>query len=222
MHKAFQPIYSQIKRINKATCVLKSKRAGMEEMAIVDGRLAQVVKIIGDEVTLQVFSGTDGISTNAEVIFTGAPPALKVSEDLVGRFFNPFGKPIDKGPDVEGREVSIGGPSVNPTKRKQPSQLISTGIAGIDLNNTLVTGQKIPFFADPEQPYNQIMADVALRAEADKIILGGIGLTNDDYLFYRHVFENAGALDRIVSFINTTEDPSVERLLVPDMALTAA
>lgn len=222
MHKAFQPIYSQIKRINKATCVLTSKRAGMEEMAIVDGRLAQVVKIIGDEVTLQVFSGTDGISTNAEVIFTGAPPSLKVSEDLVGRFFNPFGKPIDKGPEVEGKEVSIGGPSVNPTKRKQPSQLISTGIAGIDLNNTLVTGQKIPFFADPEQPYNQIMADVALRAEADKIILGGIGLTNDDYLFYRHVFENAGALDRIVSFINTTEDPSVERLLVPDMALTAA
>lgn len=222
MHKAFQPIYSKIKRINKATCVLKSKRAGMEEMAIVDGRLAQVVKIIGDDVTLQVFSGTDGISTNAEVIFTGAPPSLKVSEDLVGRFFNPFGKPIDKGPDVEGKEVFIGGPSVNPTKRKQPSQLISTGIAGIDLNNTLVTGQKIPFFADPEQPYNQIMADVALRAEADKIILGGIGLTNDDYLFYRHVFENAGALDRIVSFINTTEDPSVERLLVPDMALTAA
>jgi V/A-type H+-transporting ATPase subunit B len=194
----------------------------MEEMAIVDGRLAQVVKIMGDEVTLQVFSGTEGIPTNAEVIFTGAPPSLKVGEELVGRFFNAYGKPIDKGPEVEGIEIPIGGPSVNPTKRKQPSQLISTGIAGIDLNNTLVTGQKIPFFADPEQPYNQIMADVALRAEADKIILGGIGLTNDDYLFYKHVFENAGALDRIVSFINTTENPSIERLLIPDMSLAAA
>jgi len=85
-----------------------------------------------------------------------------------------------------------------------------------------VTGQKIPFFADPDQPYNQVMAMVALRAEADKIILGGMGLTNDDYLFYKQVFENAGALHRIVSFVNTTENPPVERLLVPDMALTAA
>jgi V/A-type H+-transporting ATPase subunit B len=86
----------------------------------------------------------------------------------------------------------------------------------------LVTGQKIPFFADPNQPYNQIMAIVALRAKADKIILGGIGLTNDDYLFYKNIFESAGALDRIISFINTTEDSPVERLLIPDLALSAA
>ncbi|NMD16827.1 MAG: V-type ATP synthase subunit B, partial [Bacteroidales bacterium] len=125
-------------------------------------------------------------------------------------------------PEVEGEERPIGGPSVNPVRRRQPSELIATGIAGIDLNNTLVTGQKIPFFADPDQPFNQVMAMVALRAEADKIILGGMGLTNDDYLYYKNVFENAGALDRIISFVNTTEDPPVERLLVPDMALTAA
>jgi V/A-type H+-transporting ATPase subunit B len=90
------------------------------------------------------------------------------------------------------------------------------------LNNTLVTGQKIPFFADPDQPYNQVMAMVALRAQADKIILGGMGITNDDYLFFKNVFENAGVIDKIVSFVNTTEDPPVERLLVPDMVLTAA
>jgi V/A-type H+-transporting ATPase subunit B len=90
------------------------------------------------------------------------------------------------------------------------------------MNNTLVTGQKIPFFADPDQPYNQVMANVALRAEADKIILGGMGLSNDDYLYFKQLFDNAGALDKIISFINTTDDPSVERLLVPDMALTAA
>jgi V/A-type H+-transporting ATPase subunit B len=100
--------------------------------------------------------------------------------------------------------------------------LITTGIAGIDLNNTLVTGQKIPFFADPDQPYNEVMAMVALRAQSDKIILGGMGLSNDDYLLYKNTFENAGVIDRIVSFVNTTEDPTVERLLVPDMALTAA
>jgi V/A-type H+-transporting ATPase subunit B len=118
--------------------------------------------------------------------------------------------------------VEIGGPSVNPVRRKQPSELIATGIAGIDLNNTLVTGQKIPFFADPDQPYNQVMAMVALRAKADKIILGGMGITNDDYLFFKNLFENAGAIERIISFVNTTENPPVERLLVPDMALTAA
>jgi V/A-type H+/Na+-transporting ATPase subunit B len=84
-----------------------------------------------------------------------------------------------------GEEVEIGGPSVNPVRRKQPSELIATGIAGIDLNNTLVTGQKIPFFADPDQPFNQVMATVALRAQADKIILGGMGLSNDDYLYYK-------------------------------------
>ena len=152
----------------------------------------------------------------------GKAPSLKVGDQLAGRFFNAYGEPIDGGPIPEGREVEIGGPSVNPVRRKQPSELIATGIAGIDLNNTLVTGQKIPFFADPDQPFNQVMAMVALRAKSDKIILGGMGMTNDDYLFFKNTFSNAGALDRIVSFINTTEDPSVERILIPDMALSAA
>jgi V/A-type H+/Na+-transporting ATPase subunit B len=219
---AFQKIYTKITQITKATCSLNATGIGNEELALVHGRLAQVVKIMGDSVTLQIFAGTEGIPTNAEVVFFNRPPTLKVSEDLAGRFFNSFGQPIDGGPEVEGEEREIGGPSVNPVRRKQPSELIATGIAGIDLNNTLVTGQKIPFFADPDQPFNQVMAMVALRAKADKIILGGMGLTNDDYLYYKNVFDNAGALDRIISFVNTTEDPPVERLLVPDMALTAA
>lgn len=220
--KAFQKIYRKIARITKATCVLHASGIGYEELALVQGKLAQVVKILGDEVTLQIFGGTEGIPTNAEVIFMGRPPALKVGDDLAGRFLNAYGDPIDRGPELMGKEQEIGGPSVNPVRRDQPSQLITTGIAGIDLNNTLVTGQKIPFFADPGEPFNQVMAMVALRAGADKIILGGMGLSNDDYLYYRNVFENAGALDRIIAFINTTEDPPVERLLVPDMALTAA
>ncbi len=220
--KAFQKIYTKIIQITKATCSLRASGIGYEELAMINGRLAQVVKIIGDVVTLQVFGGTEGIPTNAEVVFMGKPPVLKVGDDLAGRFFDAFGHPIDGGPEVEGEEREIGGPSVNPVRRKQPSELIATGIAGIDLNNTIVTGQKIPFFADPDQPYNQVMAMVAMRAKADKIILGGMGLTNDDYLFYKNVFENAGALDRIICFVNTTENPPVERLLVPDMALTAA
>ncbi len=220
--KAFQKIYTKIENITKATCTIHAEGVANEEMAYVDGRPAQVVKIKGKEVTLQVFTGTAGIKTNSEVVFTGKAPTIKLSDDLRGRFFNAYGDPIDGGAPVEGREVEIGGPSVNPVRRQQPSQFIPTGIAGIDLNNTLVTGQKIPFFADPDQPFNQVMADVALRAEADMIILGGMGLSNDDYLYYKARFDNAGALDRIISFINTTDDAPVERLLVPDMALTTA
>ena len=222
MAKAFQRIYTRLEGITKATVVLDAKRVMNDELATVDGRLAQVVKISGDRVTLQVFGGTEGIATNSEVVFWGEAPSLNVSEELAGRFFNAYGKPIDGGPEVEGEHREIGGPSVNPYRRQQPSQIIPTGIAGIDLNNTLVSGQKIPFFADPDQPYNQVMATVALRADVDKIILGGMGLTNDDYLFFRQSFENAGKLSRIISFVNTTDDPPVERLLIPDMALTAA
>ena len=221
-NKAYQRVYTQLTAITKATVSLNAKGVSNDELAVVNGKLAQVVKTKGDTVTLQVFSGTEGIPTNAEVAFLGAPPTLKVGEQLSGRFFNAYGQPIDGGPDIEGEERQVGGPSVNPYKRRQPSQLIPTGIAGIDLNNTLVSGQKIPFFADPDQPYNQVMADVALRADVDKIILGGMGLSNDDYLFFRHEFESAGVLDKIVSFVNTTEDPPVERLLIPDMALCAA
>lgn len=219
---AFQKIYTKVTKITKATCTLNAKDVGFDELALVNGKLAQVVRIYGEEVTLQIFQGTEDIPTDAEVIFLGHAPSLKVSDQLAGRFFNAYGDPIDGGPEVEGKRIEIGGPSVNPVRREQPSELIATGISGIDLNNTLVTGQKIPFFADPDQPYNQVMATVAMRAESDKIILGGMGLTNDDYLYFRNTFQNAGALDRIVSFVNTTEDPSVERLLIPDMALAAA
>lgn len=220
--KAFQKIYTKIDNITKATVTVRAQGVGNDELATVGGKLAQVVRISGDDITLQVFQGTEGIATDAEVVFHGEPPVLKVSDELAGRFFDAYGNPLDGGMPVEGEAREIGGPTVNPFKRIQPSELIATGIAGIDLNNTIVSGQKIPFFADPDQPYNQVMADVALRAQADKIILGGIGMTNDDYLYFKNLFENAGVLDRIVCFVNTTENPPVERLLVPDMALTAA
>ena len=221
-NKAYQRIYTKLESITKATVSLKASGVANDELATVAGRLAQVVRTKGDTVTLQVFAGTEGIPTDAPVTFLGHSPVLKVSDQLAGRFFNAYGEPIDGGPAIEGEERQTGGPSVNPYKRREPSELIPTGIAGIDLNNTIVSGQKIPFFADPDQPYNQVMADVALRADVDKIILGGMGLSNDDYLFFKHSFEAAGALDKIISFINTTEEPPVERLLIPDMALTAA
>jgi len=220
--QAFQKIYTKISKITKATCSLHAQDVANEEMAYVAGRHAQVLKVSEGEVTLQIFEGTEGLSTDAEVTFTGKAPTIRLSPEMAGRFFNAYGDPIDGGPPVDGIEREIGGPSVNPVRRIQPSKLIATGIAGIDLNNTIVTGQKIPFFADPDQPYNQVMADVALRAQADKIILGAMGLSNDDYLYYRELFDNAGALEKIISFINTTDQSPVERLLIPDMALTTA
>lgn len=219
--QAFRKIYTKIDNITRATVTITASDAGNEELATVGGKLAQVVSIKGERIVLQVFSGTEGIKTDDEVIFHGEPPKLTVSDQLSGRIFNAYGQPMFGNP-IEGEEREIGGPTVNPYKREQPSEFIPTGIAGIDLNNALVTGQKIPFFADPDQPYNQVMALVALRAKADRIILGGMGITNDDFHFFKNTFDNAGALDRIVFFVNTTENPPVERLLVPDMALTAA
>ena len=140
-NKAYQRIYTKLEAITKATVSLKAKGVSNDELAVVGGKLAQVVKTKGDLVTLQVFSGTEGIPTNAEVTFLGEPPTLKVSDQLSGRFFNAYGKPIDGGPEVEGEEREIGGPSVNPYKRRQSSELIPTGIAGIDLNNTIVSGE---------------------------------------------------------------------------------
>ena len=130
--RAFQKIYTKIENITKATVTLRAEGVGNDELATVGGKLAQVVKIMGDQVTLQVFAGTEGITTDSEVIF--------------------HGEPIEGGEQIEGEAREIGGPTVNPFRRIQPSELIATGIAGIDLNNTIVTGQKIPFFADPDQP----------------------------------------------------------------------
>ena len=218
----FKRIYTKITNITKATCTLKAEGARYGELATVNGMPAQVISVIGDKVTLQVFSGTEGVSSHSEVIFTGSPPSLKVSDLLAGRFLNGYGEPIDGGPELRGEARMIKGNAVNPVKRSKPSTLLATGIAGIDLNNTLVTGQKIPFFANPDQPYNQVLAEVAMRAEADKIILGGMGLSNDDYLFFKNTFTKAGVLNKIVCFINTSEHPPLERLLIPDMACTAA
>jgi len=219
---AFKRIYTKISNITKATCTLKAEGARYGELAKVNGMPAQVISIIDQNVTLQVFSGTEGVSSHSEVIFTGSPPSLKVSDLLAGRFLNGYGEPIDGGAELRGENRIIKGNAVNPVKRSNPSTLLATGIAGIDLNNTLVTGQKIPFFANPDQPYNQVLAEVAMRAEADKIILGGMGLSNDDYLFFKNTFTKGGVLNKIVCFINTSENPPLERLLIPDMACTAA
>lgn len=219
---AFQPVYTKIKALTKATCTLEASGVQYDELAWVDGRTAQVIKVDGSSVTLQVFSGTEGIGTKAKVVFSGSPPQLKLSPLLAGRYFNAFGIAIDDGGELQAEERDVKGHTVNPVRRQLPSEFLATGIAGIDLNNTLVTGQKIPFFANPDQPYNQILAEVALRADSDRIILGGMGISHDDYLMFREKFEQSGASDKIVSYINTSEDPPLERLLIPDLVCTTA
>ncbi|MGB0978807.1 MAG: V-type ATP synthase subunit B [Croceimicrobium sp.] len=219
---AFQPVYTKIKALTKATCTLEASGVQYDELAWVDGRTAQVIKVDGSSVTLQVFSGTEGIGTKAKVVFSGSPPQLKLSPLLAGRYFNAFGIAIDDGGELQAEERDVKGQTVNPVRRQLPSEFLATGIAGIDLNNTLVTGQKIPFFANPDQPYNQILAEVALRADSDRIILGGMGISHDDYLMFREKFEQSGASDKIVSYINTSEDPPLERLLIPDLVCTTA
>ncbi len=220
--KAFHRVYSHIEAITKATCQVRATGVRYGELAWIDDRPAQVISILGDLVTLQVFGGTENLASESRILFSGNAPTLAVDDLLAGRVLNAMGKPIDGGSPLRGIERPIDGPAINPVQRAQPSTLLATGIAGIDLNNTLVTGQKIPFFADPNQPYNQIIAEVALRAQADKIVLGGMGLSYDDFLYFKKTFARAGAQDKIISFINTSEDPPLQRLLIPGMACTAA
>ena len=118
--------------------------------------------------------------------------------------------------------IEIGGPSVNPAKRIIPQNMVRTGIPMIDLFNTLVESQKLPIFSVAGEPYNELLAQIALQAEVDVIILGGMGLKHDDYLFFRDKLDESGALSRTVMFIHTASDPTVECLLVPDVSLAVA
>ena len=126
--RAFQKIYTKIENITKATVTLRAEGVGNDELATVGGKLAQVVKIMGDQVTLQVFAGTEGITTDSEVIFHGEPPKLRVSDNLAGRFFNAYGEPIEGGEQIEGEAREIGGPTVNPFRLERRLPLLQAGV----------------------------------------------------------------------------------------------
>ena len=172
---------------------------------------------------LQVFGGTKGIQTGDELRFLGHPMQVAYSDNLLGRIFDGSGVPIDNKPALDiGEKIPIGGPSVNPAMRIIPSELIRTNIPMIDVFNSLVQSQKLPIFSIPGEPFNELLARVALQAEADVIIIGGMGLKYDDYLFFRRKMEDSGKMGRAIMFIHTAADPVVECLLVPDMALAIA
>jgi V/A-type H+-transporting ATPase subunit B len=185
--------------------------------------LAQVIKIKGNHVSLQIFSGAQGISTHASVRFLGHPMQVTYSNNILGRIFNGIGEPLDGGSSLQpDPKVPIESASVNPMKRVLASKMIRTNVPMIDLFNTLVESQKIPIFSVSGEPYNQFLARIGIQADADIVVFAGLGLIFDDFHFFRSQFEEAGVFARTVMFCNLASDPIVERLLVPDMALTVA
>ncbi len=222
MHK----LYHQIDNISGSVVTLRADGVRNKELAEIDSRtgtsLAQVIKLAGDEVTLQVFAGARGIATDAQVRFLGHPMQVPFGDELLGRVFTGSAKPRDNGPELTMNPTDIGTPSVNPAKRIIPRNMVRTGIPMIDVFNTLVESQKLPIFARAGEPYNDLLARIALQAEVDIIILGGMGLKHDDYLAFRDTLDASGALSRTVMFVHTAADPVVECMLVPDVSLAVA
>jgi V/A-type H+/Na+-transporting ATPase subunit B len=219
--------YSRITQIQGDIISVIASGIQYGELAVLKSRmrtsLAQVIRLRGDEVFLQVFAGTRGVATGDEVRFLGHPMQVPFGEALMGRIFNGSGDPIDGGPELKALpRLPIGGPSVNPVMRVIPRGFIETRVPMIDVFNPLVESQKLPIFAAAGEPYNELLARIGMRANADVVILGGIGLKYDEYLKFRYAFEDAGVLSRTIMFVHTASDPVVERLLVPDLALAVA
>ena len=219
-------VYSKIDSINGSVITVRAKGVKLNELAEIQTRfgksLAEVNKIDGDVVSLQVFAGGRGVATNDQIRFLGNEMKVSFSENLLGRIFNGSAEPRDHGPSLAENLVEIGGPSVNPSKRITPNRMIRTGIPMIDIFNTLVVSQKLPIFSISGEPYNQLLARIAMQAEVDVIVLGGMGLKYDDYLFFKNTLEEGGALSKTVMFIHTAADPTVECMKIPDLSLAVA
>ncbi|MBR1952239.1 MAG: V-type ATP synthase subunit B [Lentisphaeria bacterium] len=219
-------VYHKISHIAGNVITVEADDVAYNELAEVESSrgvsLTQVIRLAGNKVSLQVFAGSRGISTQDQVRFLGHEMQISGSDDLLGRVFNGRGTPRDNRPDVNSELVEIGKPSVNPAKRVIPRNMIRTNIPMIDLFNTLVESQKLPIFSVAGEPYNELLARIALQAEVDVIVLGGMGLKHDDYLIFKRTLDEHGALSRTVMFIHTASDPVVECLMVPDLSLAVA
>lgn len=193
-------------------------------------RRGQVLEASLDKAVIQVFEGTRGLDiTSTTVQFTGETIKLPVSQDMLGRIFDGSGQPIDGGPPIIPEdELDIHGAPINPYSRAYPSEFIQTGLSVIDGMNTLVRGQKLPLFSGSGLPHNQIAAQIIRQAKVPgkeedfAIVFAAIGITADEARFFRTEFEKHGALDHVIMFINLADDPAIERLLTPRLALTAA
>ena len=219
-------VFNRIESITGNVITVRANNVQYKELAQINTRfgksLAQVNKIEGDIISLQVFAGGQGVSTGDEVRFLGREMRVSFSEDLLGRIFNGSGEPRDKGPALTENMKPVGGPSVNPTKRILANRMMRTNIPMIDMFNTMVVSQKLPIFSISGEPYNQLLARIAMQADADVIVLGGMGLKYDDFLYFKDELSQGGALSKTVMFIHTASDPTVECMMIPDMVLAVA
>ena len=217
-----QKVYTKIETIVGNVVTVRAEGVRNGDLAMVGDSYANVIRLNGDLVSLQVFAGAQGVSTTDPVRFLGHPMMVSFGDALLGRVFTGSGVPRDNGPALTENMIEIGGPSVNPAKRIVPKNMIRTGIPMIDVFNTLVESQKLPIFSVSGEPYNQLLARIAMQAVVDVIVIGGMGLKYDDYLFFRDAIDKGGAMGRTVMFVHTASDPIVECTLVPDMALAVA
>jgi len=220
-------VHDRINDIRGNLITVTDKKASLGELARIDKKngnstLASVLRIDGDQVTLQVFENPRGISTGDKVTFLDKEMQATFSNDLLGRRLSGTGEPIDGGPAIIGEEVEIGTPSFNPARRIVPRDMVKTNIPMIDVFNCLVRSQKIPIFSVAGEPYNELLMRIANQTDADIVIIGGMGLRFDDYQAFIDNAEKSGSMDRTVMFIHKATDPAVECILVPDMALACA
>lgn len=220
-------IYERINDMRGNLITLTAEGVSLGELARIDlkdGRhvYASVLRIEGNQVTLQVFQNTRGISTGDRVTFLKRQMQALYGDSLLGRRLNGSGLPIDNGPEIVGDAINIGTPSFNPVKRIIPRQMVRTNIPMIDVFNCLVRSQKIPIFSVPGEPYNALLMRIANQTDADVVIIGGMGLTFRDYQAFIDNAEQAGSMNKTVMFIHRATDPAVECILVPDMALACA
>jgi len=220
-------VYDRIEDMRGNLITVKASGVSLGELAMIemrDGRsvFASTIRIKEDLVTLQVFESSRGISTGDRVRFLHREMQATFGESLLGRRLSGAGDPVDGGPAISGEPINIGTPSVNPTRRIIPREMMCTNIPMIDMFNTLVRSQKIPIFSVAGEPYNPLLMRIANQTDADVIVLGGMGLTFNDYQAFIDNAERAGSMEKTVMYVHRATDPAVECLLVPDMALASA
>ncbi|WP_440895563.1 V-type ATP synthase subunit B [Amphibacillus sp. Q70] len=193
-------------------------------------RHGQVLEVEGDKAMVQIFEGPSGINIqDTKVRFRGKPLSIDVSEDMVGRVFDGMGQPMDDGPNIIPEDsLDVNGQAINPIARDYPDEFIQTGISSIDHLNTLVRGQKLPVFSGSGLPHKELAAQIARQAtvlnsdEKFAVVFAAMGITFDEAEYFMEDFRKTGAIDRSVMFINLANDPAIERIATPKMALTTA